>query len=307
MSPTMLLGRVVLPGIGLILAVALFWQAVRNVPAGTESELLPAVRAPSAQRDAPSSPGRITAEGRVVAYPDAEVTVGTEVLGTILRMPAREKQAVHKGDLLLELRADEVRASLREAHARRIEADADLQSEQERVRLDRILPALAGREVRPLASRPDMSAVVARRDAAKAAVERLEAELARYRIVAPIDGVIVARHADLGETVNAASPLVTIVDLNRLRVEAEINEFDIARVSPGARATIAAEGFRGRRWRGVVEEIADLVAPRQTRPEDPGRPTDVRILPVKIALREATPLKLGQRVEVEILDPEQDH
>ncbi len=307
MSPTMLLGRVVLPGIGLILAVALFWQAVRNVPAGTRSEALPAVRAPSAQGDAPSSSRRITAEGRVVAYPDAEVTVGTEVLGTILRMPAREKQAVHKGDLLLELRADEVRASLREAHARRIEADAELQFEQERVRLDRILPALAGREVRPLASRPDMSAVVARRDAAKAAVERLEAELARYRIVAPIDGVIVARHADLGETVNAASPLVTIVDLNRLRVEAEINEFDIARVSLGARATIAAEGYRGRRWRGVVEEIADLVAPRQTRPEDPGRPTDERILPVRIAFREATPLKLGQRVEVEIFEPEQEH
>jgi RND family efflux transporter MFP subunit len=306
MSPTILLGRVVLPGIGLVLAVALFWQVVRNVPAGTGSEASPAGRAPAAQGDALSS-GRITAEGRVVAYPDAEVTVGTEVLGTILRIPAREKLAVRKGDLLLELRSDEVRASLREAHARRIEADADLQFEQERVRLDRILPALAGREVRPLSSRPDMSAVVARRDAAKAEVERLEAELARYRIVAPIDGVIVARHADLGETVNAAAPLVTIVDLNRLRVEAEINEFDIARVSLGARATIAAEGYRGRRWRAVVEEIADLVGPRQSRPEDPGRPTDDRILPVKIAFREATPLKLGQRIEVEIFEPELDH
>jgi RND family efflux transporter MFP subunit len=219
-------------------------------------------------------------------------------------MPARVKAAVRKGDLLVELRSDEVRASLREAHAHRIGAEADLKFEQERVRLDRILPALAGREVKPLNVRPDMTAVVARADAAKAEVERLEAELARYRILAPIDGVIVARHTDIGETVNAAAPLVTIVDLNRLRVEAEVDEFDIARVALGARATIAAEGFRGRRWRGTVEEIADLVVPRQTRPEDPGRPTDTRILPVKIALREPTPLKLGQRVEIEIFGTE---
>ena len=222
-----------------------------------------------------SSSGRITAEGRVVAYPDAEVTVGTEVLGTILRMPAREKQAVHKGDLLLELRADEVRASLREAHARRIEADADLQFEQERVRLDRILPALAGREVRPLASRPDMSAVVARRDAAKAAVERLEAELARYRIIAPIDGVIVARHADLGETVNAASPLVTIVDLNRLRVEAEINEFDIARVSLGAARRSPRRAIEAGAGVGSSTRSPTSSPPARLAPKIPaGRPTN---------------------------------
>ena len=81
---------------------------------------------------------RITAEGRVVAYPGGEVTVGTEVLGTIINMPVREKAAVHKGDLLVELRADEVRASLREAQHRLTEAEAGLRLEQA-----------------PLAARPD--------------------------------------------------------------------------------------------------------------------------------------------------------
>jgi hypothetical protein len=60
-------------------------------------------------------------------------------------------------------------------------------------------------------------------------------------------------------------------------------------------------------WRGRVEEIADAVAPRQTRPEDPGRPADTRILLVRIAFLEKTPLKLGQRVEVEIARAEGDH
>ena len=65
-------------------------------------------------------------------------------------------------------------------------------------------------------------------------------------------------------------------------------------------ATITAEGYPGRRWRGEVEEIADAVVARQTRPEDPGRPADTRVLLVRVAFREPNPLKLGQRVEVEI-------
>ena len=54
--------------------------------------------------------------------------------------------------------------------------------------------------------------------------------------------MVVARHADPGETVGPAAPLVTIVDLSRLRVEAEVDEFDIAHVAVGAEATFAAEG-----------------------------------------------------------------
>ena len=118
--------------------------------------------------------------------------------------------------------------------------------------------------------------------------------------------MVVARHADPGETVGPAAPLVTIVDLSRLRVEAEVDEFDIAHVAVGAEATITAEGYAGRRWRGEVEEIADAVVARQTRPEDPGRPADTRVLPVWLAFREANPLKLGQRVEVEIVGASRD-
>jgi hypothetical protein len=49
-----------------------------------------------------------------------------------------------------------------------------------------------------------------------------------------------------------------------------------------------------------VEEIAASVVARQTRPADPGRPADTRVLLVTVALRDANPLKLGQRVEVEL-------
>jgi RND family efflux transporter MFP subunit len=305
MSPTMLLGRVVLPAIGLVLAGALAWQALMSLSAITDAD---PESVPSASSPVPS--GRITAEGRVVAYPGAAVTVGTEVLGTIIAMPVMEKTAVRKGDLLVELRANLVRASLREAHHRLTEAEVGLRLEQARARLDRILPLVTGKEPQqPDARREFLTAALAHRDAARAAVDRLEAELALYRIVAPIDGVVVERHADPGETVIAAAPLVTIVDLSRLRVEAEVDEFDIAGIAPKAEVTIKAEGYPNGRWSGEVEEIADSVVARPTRPQDPSRPADTRVLLVRVAFREPSSLKLGQRVEVEIAgrEPDEQH
>ena len=49
-----------------------------------------------------------------------------------------------------------------------------------------------------------------------------------------------------------------------------------------------------------MEEIPDAVVGRRLKPQDPGKPEDTRVLLVKIALSEPTPLKLGQRVEIRI-------
>jgi HlyD family secretion protein len=167
--------------------------------------------------------------------------------------------------------------------------------------LDRIFPALSAKTPQPADNRLDeYAAAQARRDAAKAAVDRLEAESAKYRIMAPIDGVVIARHAQPGETVTPSSSLATIADLSRLRIEAEVDEFDIAGVILGAKAIITAEGYPGQVWQSKIEEIANAVVPRETRPEDPGRSADTRVLKVKLALLEPNPLKLGQHVEVEI-------
>jgi multidrug resistance efflux pump len=85
-----------------------------------------------------------------------------------------------------------------------------------------------------------------------------------------------------------------------VRIEAEVDEFDAARVALGAAVRITAEGYDQREWEGRVEEIADAVTARKLRPEDPGRPIDARILPVRIAFSAPTELRLGQRVEVHI-------
>ena len=63
-------------------------------------------------------------------------------------------------------------------------------------------------------------------------------------------------------------------------------------------------GNPGVTWKGVVEEIPDQVVSRRLKPQDPGRPSDTRVLLVKVALLETAPIVLGQRIEVEILAAE---
>jgi HlyD family secretion protein len=66
---------------------------------------------------------------------------------------------------------------------------------------------------------------------------------------------------------------------------------------------VSAEGYGDRAWTGRIEEIPDEVVGRRLKPQDPGKPTDTRVLLVKIALQDPMPFKLGQRVEVAIGKP----
>jgi RND family efflux transporter MFP subunit len=307
MSFSMFLGRVLLPGCTLAIAGLLAYQAIktgrvdlstlslRSLAAAPESE------APAASLPAREEAVRVIAEGRVVAYPGAQVVVGSAVAGTIENVLVHERSVVHKGDVLIEFASRDIGAQVAEADARLAEAE----SEVSRVELDADrVETLVKQKAAP---RQDVErlgfnlrSARARRDAVKAARDRLQSMLQKYRVVAPIDGVVTSRFAQPGETVAIAAPLITIVDLSRLRIEAEVDEYDIARVAVGGRVKITAEGYPGKSWRGEVEELADVLVGRRIRPEDPGRPTDTRVLPVRIAFRVETPLRFGQRVEVEI-------
>jgi len=274
------------------------WQRIRSMTSAAG----PAV-ASAAEAEAPT---RIRAEGRLVPYPGAQVTVGTDVGGRIKSLPVLEKTVVKKGELLAEIDASEQKAAWAEARARMKEAEVDVKLFDVELRRSQSLfanSAVAQDTVDR--SEHDLASAAARKDSAAATAWRLGTVVDKTRIVAPIDGVVTARLAEAGETVPPGSQLVTICDLSRTRIEAEVDEYDATRVTLGAEATIKVEGNPGKAWKGKVEEIPDTVTSRRIKPEDPGRPTDLRVLPVKIALLEATPIKLGQRVQVEIKAPAQ--
>lgn len=291
-----LLARVLLPVAGLALTMALITQA-RGLR-GKSSEEAPV---PPIAREAASAPQRMSAEGRLVPYPGAQVEVGTEVRGTLTQVLVSEKETVRKGQLLAELRNADLKAQIAEARARVREAEADTRLYQ--TELSR-MEALMAQSVESQQSfdnaMRNRDAAIARQAVAWAVVSRLEAELDKTRIVSPIDGVLLNRAVQPGETVDVGALLFTIADLSRMRIEAEVDEFDAGHIQVGSPVVVTAEGYEGRTWRGVVEEVPDQVVSRRLRPEDPGRPGDTRVLLVKIAVTDPASLKLGQRVEVEI-------
>jgi HlyD family secretion protein len=249
---------------------------------------------------APVAPA-IRAEGQFVAYPGAEVTVGSEITGRVISLPVDEKSIVKKGQLLVALDAKETQASLAEARAHIQEADAEVTAAQADVaRMENLAESHAISRQELDHARRDNDAAVARRDAAIATVAQLEARLAKTRIVAPISGVVTARLVQPGEIVEANTRLVTVADLHRTRIEAEVDEYDAGKIALHAPVTVTAEGYGSKSWKGTVEEIPDGVVARRLKPEDPGKPTDTRVLMVKIALDEPTPFKLAQRVQVAI-------
>jgi len=289
--------KALLPVLGVLLTVALVWQARGTRASAASSHVDAAVdRARTL-----AAVTRVLADGRVATYPGSQVTVGTDVHGTLVRVAVDEKQTVKRGQLLAELRADDLRASIVEARAKVAETDADRKLfALELQRAEKLVAGKVASEDSADLARRNRDAADARHATAAAEVERLEAELAKTRITAPIDGVVISKHAHAGETVDAGAPIVELADLHRLRVEAEVDEFDAGRVALGAPVLVTAEGFAGQRWSGRVEEIPDAVSARRLKPQDPGKPQDTRVLIVKVALDGATPLKLGQRVEVEI-------
>jgi|EndMetStandDraft_2_1072991.scaffolds.fasta_scaffold40766_2 RND family efflux transporter MFP subunit len=243
----------------------------------------------------------VAADGRVVTYPGGEVVVGAERAGRVVRLLVDEGRVVRKGELLAELESDALRAAVREAQAQVLEAEAEARLAEVtlRRREDLAREKIVAAHDLDQAQR-DLEIARARVDTARAAVARGEAQLRETRIVAPIAGTITGRHVQPGEMLEVGRRVVTLADLSRLRIEAEADEADAAALALGAPVQIRADGFPGRTWKGRVEEIPESVTLRRLKPQDPGRPTDTRVLSVKVAFAEPTPLKLGTTVELKI-------
>jgi RND family efflux transporter MFP subunit len=278
--------------IGLGLAIATVLQARSGAVTAT---------APRVAAAAAAAGHEIAAEGRVVTYPGAEVRVAAERGGRLVRLDVQEGDQVRAGQVLAEIESEELRAALAEARSRVSEAEAEvrlaelLRDRRRRLLAEQIVSAHDADE----ADR-DLDRARARGAAARAEAARYEAQLRKSRILAPLSGTVTARHVDAGETVETGDAVVTVADLDRLRVDAEADEADAGSLSVGSAASITADGYPGQAWKGRVEEVADSVTLRRLKPQDPSRPTDTCILAVKVAFDAPSPLRLGTTVELRI-------
>lgn len=200
----------------------------------------------------------VTASGTLSAV--TTVKVGSQVSGIIARLHVDFNSPVRRGQLLAELDPSPFQASVDQRRA-------DLERSKVELRNAELSFARAkSLSEQQLMSQAEFDAARANRDSAAAAVaqsaaalRQAETNLAYTTIVSPIDGVVVDRQYDVGQTVAAsfqAPTLFTIAqDLTKMQVATNIDEADIGRVKAGQKALFTVDAFPDRRFEGTVSQI----------------------------------------------------
>ena len=200
----------------------------------------------------------VSATGTV--RPVIQVEVGSQVSGTVQRLFADYNSTVRRGQVLCQLEPSSFRARAAQAEAAVARAEAALKDARRQfARAQELI-------VKNYVSRADV-------DAAEVAVEQREAELKQARaqlqasnvdldnttINAPIDGVVIARSVDVGQTVAASlqAPRLFVIanDLVHMQVETRIDEADIGVIRPGLPARFTVDAFPDLTFRGSVAQV----------------------------------------------------
>lgn len=202
------------------------------------------------------------------------VQVGSQVSGRIIRVLVDFNASVRAGQLLAEIDPTPFQATVAQARASVLSAEASLQRARvnEQLSTQNLGRARALRE-RNLNAQADLDAAVAQHDLtlAEIAVARAEGARARAtlqtaqtnlsftRIVAPIDGVVIQRSVDEGQTVAASlqAPVLFQIanDLRHMRIVANVDEADVARLRQGMAATARVDAFPRETFQGRVAEV----------------------------------------------------
>ncbi len=201
------------------------------------------------------------------------VSVGAQASGQIRSLKVKLGQKVRAGDLIAEIDSTNQRNALRNAEA----ALANVRAQRAGQRASLVQAEAAFKRQQMMiageaTSRADYDAARANRDAALAQLQAFDAQIAQTatsldtaranlgytRIVAPIDGSVVAIVASEGQTVNAvqSSPtIVKIASLEVMTVEADISEADVIHVRPGLPASFTILGDPDRKFPGTVRDV----------------------------------------------------
>jgi HlyD family secretion protein len=160
------------------------------------------------------------------------------------------QQALFARQLLSRNEVDTAQTTHDAALAQRHAAQAVLESADAKLRASR---------AQLLSAEAQVEKAKAQVSQAQAAVEQAKVDLDRTVIRAPINGMVIARSVDVGQTVAAslqAPTLFTIAqDLTKMQVDTNISEADIGAVAVGQEATFTVDAYAGQVMRGTVREI----------------------------------------------------
>jgi HlyD family secretion protein len=137
----------------------------------------------------------------------------------------------------------------------------------------------------------------------RAQLDEARARLEKTFIRAPIDGVVLRKHLNSGESVSdmREMPIVTMANLNKMRVRMDVDETDIGKIEVGQRAFVKADAFGEEKFYGRVIRIGQILGKKNVRTDEPSERVDTKILETLIELEDGKKLSPGLRVDSFIL------
>jgi RND family efflux transporter MFP subunit len=203
----------------------------------------------------------LTASGYVVARRKA--AVASKGTGTLVFLGVEEGDRVKKGQVIARLDDSDVVATLKRARENLKLAEADLYEAKKNLERQQFLvkkEMIAQAEYDLAEAR--YKRVVASIEAARFGVQEAEVAVDNTRIIAPFDGTVLKKNADVGEIVaplagaaSSKAAVVTIADMTSLEVEADVSEANITRVTPEQGCEITLDAYPQQRYPGYVTKI----------------------------------------------------
>jgi HlyD family secretion protein len=202
------------------------------------------------------------------------VLVGSQISGTIDKLFADFNTKVKAGEVVAQLNQDKFKAAVDQARANLLAAESSLaKAKVSVVDAQRTLERNRELRKRDLMPQSELDTAQTAYDAALAQVEVNKAQSAQAQaalnqamvdlnntvIRSPVDGIVISRNVDVGQTVAAslqAPTLFTIAnDLAKMEVHTNVDEADVGNVTEGQEVTFTVDAFPARRFKGHVHQV----------------------------------------------------
>lgn len=192
--------------------------------------------------------------------PVITVNVGTQVSGTVLERRADFNDHVKKGQILLRLDPATLQARLRQTQAGLAASNAALVLA--RATYERNLKLVAAGFISALSldqGKREVDAAVANVELGRAQVESAQTDLDNSVIRSPIDGVVIRRNTDVGQTVAASfqTPDLYLLarDLRQMVIQTNVSEADVGLIKTGQSVHFTVDAYPEREFEGLVQQF----------------------------------------------------
>jgi HlyD family secretion protein len=206
--------------------------------------------------------------------PITTVIVGSQLSGQVVEILANYNDEVKADQVVARLNSDQIRFKLEAAKAdiaqmratRAVQEVEAAEAERAHKREATLRTSAATSEASFTAARTkaesaqaQLQVIAAQILQREAMVHQLEVDLRNTEIRSPVDGVVIQRNVELGQTVAATyqAPTLFLIadDLHRMEIAANIDETDVGRIKPGQRVSFGVTAYPGREFVGTVRQI----------------------------------------------------